>query len=167
MPAPMTELEALQLEEQKYRLELLKEQVAQIVAKKETAARNRRDQEATEAFNRRKTEREQAACAHKKGGRGVEGIFAGNSSDYAVIKHTEPWGETYIKCQRCGKEVRDPFFMMRKLYPAKVAEAKKKDPRGFKAAMLLYQEWMNFPTDNSPSGNAIFGIQRESESEAA
>ena len=158
---PMNELEALELEERRLRLELMRDQVAAIQAKKDEAARTRRDQAATEAFNRRKQQIEQDNCPHKKGGRGIEGIFAGNSSDYSVIKQTEPWGETYVKCQRCGKEWRDPFFMMRKVEPSKVAEAKKKDPRGYELIMKAYREALDFPTDNSPSGGAIFGIQRE------
>lgn len=159
--APMTELEMLEVEERKLRLELMREQVGQIQAKKDQTARTRRDQAATEAFNRRKTEIEQENCPHKKGGRGIEGIFSGNSSDYSVIKHTEPWGETYVKCQRCGKEWRDPFFMLRKTDPQRVALAKEKDPRDYNLAMKSYKEALEFPTDNSPSGGAIFGIQRE------
>lgn len=159
--AQLSEFEQLQLEEQKLKLELMRENVAKIHRDKDTEKRNRSMQAATEARNREIQEANQAACAHKKGGNGPEGIFSGDDSKYSVIKHTEPWGETYVKCQRCGKEVRDPFFMLRKTAPEKVAAYRKKNPDEYKRKMDEYREWLNLPTDNSPSGGTIFGFQRE------
>jgi hypothetical protein len=153
-------IEQLEIEERKYRLQLLKEQVAKIQTEKDTNARNRKAQADTEERNRKNVAMDQARCKHKKGGRDVSGIFDGNSENYAVMKHTEPWGETYIKCQRCGKEVRDPFFMMRKLNPEKVIAFKKKNPARYLRAMKEYRRWASLPTDNSPSGSQIFNIQR-------
>jgi|GEM_PF-2400110 len=165
--SPNTELEQLEIEERKLRLELMKEQVGQIHAQKDQAARNRQRQSDTERHNRRQTQLQQDACSHKKAGTGVKGIFAGSAAEYSVIKHTEPWGETYVMCQRCGKDVRDPYFMLRKTDPKRVSAAKKADPRGYAAAMQKYKEWMDLPTDNSPSGGTIFNIQRDVDFESA
>jgi RNA polymerase-binding transcription factor DksA len=154
MPEPkqMTEMEKLLLEEQQLRVETLRDQVELARSRKAHQVRDRKAQAETEEFNRRKAAADQAVCAHTK---------------YAVIKHTEPWGETYVMCQRCGKEVRDPYHMLRKTAPEKVAEARKKDPKGYDRVMAEYKEWINFPTDNSPSGAAMFGIQRDVEYAAA
>jgi hypothetical protein len=162
-----TELEMLEIEERRLRLELMKEQVAAMQSRKDQQARNRRDQAKTEEFNRRKVANEQAACSHKKGGIGIEGVFKGGAAEYSVVKHTEPWGETYVKCQRCGKEARDPFFMMRKRNPERVGAYRKANKREYEKTMREYTEWMNLPTDNSPSGGTIFGIQRDVDYEAA
>jgi hypothetical protein len=159
--AAMTEFEAMELEERKLRLELMKDQVATLQAAKDKRRINLLNQKQSDDFNRAKTAREQAACSHRKGGKGIEQIFKGGDSEYSVIKHTEPWGETYVKCQRCGKEARDPFYMLRKLNPAKVSEAKKKDAREYNRIMAEYKQWMDFPTDNSPSGGTVFQIQRD------
>jgi len=73
----------------------------------------------------------QKVCSHLKGGIGVDGFHGkGNSSNYAVIKHTYPWGETRVSCQRCGKEWRPG------------------DPD--------YQQALNFPTDNTSSSSSIW-----------
>lgn len=166
--APQTELQKLQVENQRLlneaqgmQNEVLRDQIAKMRSVKEAAVRNRAEQERIERFNRTRIAAEQKACPHNKGGRGIEGIFAGNSADRSVIKHTEPWGETYVKCTRCGKEVRDPYFMLRKINPKAVAAAKKKSPKEYAASMRLYRAWLAMPTDNSPSGGTIFGIQRE------
>ena len=156
-----TELEEIELEERRLKLELMREQVETIRSKRESNRRKRADQARTEEFNRRKVLNEQASCAHRKGGRGILGIFSGNASDYSVLKQTEPWGETYVKCQRCGKEWRDPYFMLRKTAPEKVAAARKANPKEYKRLMDEYRAALDFPTDNEPSGGAVFGIQRE------
>jgi hypothetical protein len=169
MPEPkqMTEMEKLLLEEQQLRVETLRDQVELARSRKAHQVRDRKAQAETEEFNRRKAAAVQAVCAHKKGGLGANRQTTGDDQKYAVIKHTEPWGETYVMCQRCGKEVRDPYYMLRKTAPEKVAEARKKDPKGYDRVMAEYKEWINFPTDNSPSGAAMFGIQRDVEYAAA
>lgn len=66
-------------------------------------------------FLRRQKERElkeQNSCNHRKGGyaqyitgKGYTGkIGLGSAAnDYAVIKHTFPWGDQWVRCLRCGK----------------------------------------------------------------
>lgn len=159
----MTELEQLELEERRHRVALMRDQVAKIEAKKDQELRNRRQQLLIEEKNKAKVSAEQNACAHKKAGRGIEGIFTGSAAEYAVIKHTEPWGETYVKCQRCGKEWRDPFFMLRKLDPRQVSNYKKANKTEYEQQMKDYKWAMELPTDNSPSGGTIFGIERDVE----
>ena len=162
----MSELEKLEVEERKLRLEVMREQVAQIHAQKDQAQRNRQRQAQTEEHNRVQRELQQSACPHRKGGTGVKGVFAGGAAEYSVIKHTEPWGETYVTCQRCGKEWRDPFFMLRRTNPARVAAARKADKRGYDRIMKEYKEALDLPTDNSPSGGTVFSIQRDVEYES-
>jgi hypothetical protein len=159
----MSEFEKLDLEERKYRLEVLKENVAKIHAEKDQAARNRKRQAQTEETNRQQTKLQQDTCPHKKAGTGVKGVFAGGAPEYSVIKHTEPWGETYVMCSRCYKEWRDPYFMLRKIDPKRVSAAKKADPRVYAQKMKEYKWAIDLPTDNSPSGGAIFNIQLDME----
>lgn len=162
-PEELTELQQLELEERRHRTALMREQVAQLASRNEQKERARREQVHTEMANRRKREAQQAQCAHRKAGRGIEGIFSGSAPEYCIIKHTEPWGETYVTCQRCGKEWRDPFFMMRKLDPKKVSEYKKANKREYEQQMRDYKWAMDLPTDNSPSGGTIFSIERDFE----
>ena len=73
----------------------------------------------------------QANCNHRKGGLGVDGFMGkGQDANYAIHKHTYPWGDTWVNCLRCGKEWKpgDPEYAM---------------------AMAL-------PTDNPPSGGAMW-----------
>lgn len=47
----------------------------------------------------------QKRCNHKKGGNGAQGFVGGQGDDsqYAILKHTFPNGDMWIRCLRCGK----------------------------------------------------------------
>lgn len=49
---------------------------------------------------------QQDNCTHRKGGYIAENgasITNDGIGDYAVIKHTFPWGDTWVRCTRCQK----------------------------------------------------------------
>src|SRR6516162_7225595 len=50
-----------------------------------------------------RTQRTISACAHRKGGKGLEMIYRGNDHNYAVVKHQLPHGPIIVICQRCPK----------------------------------------------------------------
>jgi hypothetical protein len=135
------ELESLQLEE------------ARFAAQKRKQYRDARGKraEAIEISIRRdrlNTERIQAACQHKKGGKGTAQMYAGNDANFAVITHTLSHGETIVVCQRCGKIARPPVPLPKKATPEMRAQ--------YRADMQEYHRWLNLPTDNEPSGTTLF-----------
>jgi hypothetical protein len=92
----------------------------------------------------------QSKCNHKKGGNGAQGLLNGQGDDsqYAIIKHTFPHGDTWVICLRCKKTWKPPVRSKfppgdegSALYLGKVAE---------------YQAALNFQTRNSPSGSVMF-----------
>jgi hypothetical protein len=136
----MSELEQLQLEETRERVEQMRRNRAARLARH---ANRQRDIQSSNA----RIAAQQAACWHKKGGKGVEMLSHGNDANYAVIKHTLSHGPLIVICQRCNK-MWEP--------PAK--ELRKQDPARYK---VLYDEYMwavNLPTDNESSGTQLFVI---------
>jgi hypothetical protein len=88
----------------------------------------------------------QNRCNHKKGGNGIPGYVGGqgNDSNYAVMKHTMCWGDTWIRCMRCGKTWKPPvekFFDSKEEYLKEFAE---------------YQAALNYQTNNSGSSSYQF-----------
>jgi hypothetical protein len=120
---------------------------------KMTDAQNR-DKYTSRGRELRKTnhdqERQQAACSHRKGGRGLEALIkGGNAPDYAIIKHLLPWNEWYIRCQRCGKTWKPPHaedFDMNS----------KAGKEAFEAAKESYNTARSWPTDNIESTGITF-----------
>jgi len=97
----------------------------------------------------------QKVCRHKKGGRNKAGLVNGSDNYYSVNKHTYSHGETVVFCTRCTQEWRMP----KQPNP----ELKKQDPAAWKLAvaefkkqLAEYREALNWPTDNEPSGTALF-----------
>lgn len=78
----------------------------------------------------------QDACPHRKGGKDMGGLSRGTDTKYSVNTSTTPWGQQYVMCTRCGKEVWGPF------------NGKPADPE--------FAAWLQLPTDNEPSGTQIF-----------
>jgi len=88
----------------------------------------------------------QNRCNHKKGGNGIPGYVGGqgNDSNYAVMKHTMCWGDTWIRCMRCGKTWKPPvekFFDSKEEYIKEFTE---------------YQAALNYQTNNSGSSSYQF-----------
>lgn len=124
------ELEALRLEKEKLELEALREQVEKSRREKEAKRLASEQQERAIKESQRQEELRQKICNHRKGGMGLEGMVAGNDTNYAVIKHQLPTGEFVVLCTRCCK-----------LWNKKDSD--------FQAALA-------FPTDNQPSGSTLF-----------
>lgn len=83
----------------------------------------------------------QRRCNHRKGGNGATGVVAGqgDSLDYAVIKHVMLNGDTWVRCQRCGKTWKPPI------------KADHKTDEAYALAEFEYNRAKDFPTKNSTS----------------
>jgi hypothetical protein len=99
---------------------------------------------------REQQERTQAGCAHRKGGKGKDGIFNGNDQNYAVITHTLSHGPTIVVCQRCGKNWEPPARLTK--------GASKEQREQYRLDLTEYRRALALPTDNEPSGTVIFGF---------
>lgn len=142
-PQALTELEALQLEEARAQAEERKNRrEAQKNRARAIEETIRRDN-----FNRKRI---QAACQHRKGGRGTAGLYTGNDQNYAVITHHCSHGKTIVICQRCGKLWAAPEPLS-----AKPTQQQKEE---YRAELAEYRRALNFPTDNEPSGSTLFTI---------
>ena len=100
--------------------------------------------------DRRQTEIIQASCVHKKGGKGKDGIYNGNDSNFAVITHTLSHGPTIVVCQRCGKLWGPPTRLARNASPAQRTK--------YVEDLNDYRRALAMPTDNEPSGTVLFEI---------
>jgi hypothetical protein len=139
------EMQALQLEELQFNVGKLRSQ------QRLRALRQRSVEDSIRAETRREAVK-QAACWHKKGGKGVEMMYRGNDSNYAVIKHVLPHGILIVLCQRCGKLWAPPDAALNQR--SATAEERRLYARLYKE----YQEAVNYPTDNETSGSQLFLI---------
>lgn len=138
------QLAALELEEKQLDLELKREKVAKIKAERSTKLEEARAKLiATRQFLAQR-KAIQDNCNHRKGGIGAESVMRGQGTDpmYAVIKHKLPNGRYFVLCQRCGREWTPAFPLLGQL-----------ETPG-------YQDAINYPTDNSPSGSSTFLFER-------
>lgn len=141
----VSELAALEMEEKRLDLEIKREQVAKIRALRSAKLEEARAKLiATKQFLAQR-EANQKNCNHRKGGIGAEAVMRGQGTDamYAVFKHKLPNGRYFVLCSRCGKEWHAPFPLL-----------KIKGTPG-------YEEAINYPTDNSPSGSSTFLFEKE------
>jgi hypothetical protein len=100
----------------------------------------------------------QAGCVHRKGGKGKDGVYNGNDSNFAVITHTLSHGPTIVVCQRCGK-VWEP--------PTRLAKGASQEKRTqYAAALAEYRRALALPTDNEPSGTVLFEFVRNDDEAA-
>lgn len=143
----MSELELLELEEKRLRVESLRFTVENERARREQILRAHKMQQESLDQALKAVQAEQAFCKHKKGGKNLEGVLNGNDTNYSVQKHTYPWGELTVICTRCGKEWRKPSEAL-----------KASDPKEWRRQNTEYLEAVNFPTDNEPSGTQIFVV---------
>jgi hypothetical protein len=135
------ELEALELEERRFRVRQLRSQESARHMRQQTTEQTLR----SEAILRRQTE---DGCAHRKGGKGQEMWFQGNDQNYAVVKHVLSHGPMIVVCQRCPKVWKEPPPLKRGATPAERAEHKRQHDEFVWAA--------NLPTDNTTSGTALY-----------
>jgi hypothetical protein len=137
----VSELEELQLEE-------TRERVMAARALREQRERNRKHMMMIILRNDRIEKAQQEDCWHKKGGHGASGLNRGDDSKFAVVKHQLPHGPIIVICQRCRKLWAKP-----KALPKTASQDERKV---FKEQMTEYNTALNFPTDNTMSGNQIF-----------
>lgn len=150
---PDAELKALELEaarlkvaEQKANLEDINERLAERQLKRETVRSRSITNGTTLGQIKREAEASQKRCNHKKGGNGVAGIIGGqgDSTDYAVIKHTFCNGDMWIRCQRCGKTWKPPL------------EAEYETKEQYLVAFIAYETAVQFQTKNTASSSTQF-----------
>ena len=142
------ELELLQLEETKERLQERRDRKNQSANRRRMVQRSLRDTNQRRALL-------QSRCAHRKGGKGVEMLYQGNDTNFAVIKHILSHGPLIVICQRCGKLWEPPD----KALNAKGASSE--DRREYKRLYQEYQWAVNLPTDNETSGSKLFEFHDE------
>lgn len=150
------QIEELELEERQLRLEDLRYRVQNERNRRELVLRNHKSQQDTIAKINRDIIAKQSVCKHKKGGKNLAGIVNGNSSDYSVWKHTYPWGAVEVICSRCGKTWNKPALALRK-----------SDAKAYRVQMEAYNEAINWPTDNEPSGSVLFTFTYDQPQNAA
>lgn len=136
----------IELEFKRLQVEQMREQMGERAEKKERLKRDRERQ----ADDFKKAERDrlhrQTICKHRKGGR--DNKFAkGNDANYSINVNTYPDGRMVVFCTRCGKEVEKPS-----------PKLKKTDPKLYAQMWAEWQKWLDYPTDNSPSGSKIFEV---------
>jgi hypothetical protein len=135
------ELEALELEERRFRVRQLRSQETARTMRAQTTEQTLRN----ESIKRRQQEN---ACAHRKGGKGQEMWFQGNDQNYAVVKHILSHGPMIVVCQRCPKVWREPPPLKRGATKAE------RDEHARQHAEFVWAA--NLPTDNVTSGTALF-----------
>jgi len=102
----------------------------------------------------------QKKCNHRKGGNGSAGVVQGrgDSSDYAVIKHTFAHGDTWVRCQRCGKTWKPPVKSQYTNPSTGVF-----DEYAFESAMRVYENALEFQTKNVTSAGVAFRFSDDGE----
>ena len=97
----------------------------------------------------------QSACRHRKGGKGVDNIYNGSDSNYAIIKHTFASGRRCVVCIRCRKYVEEPDPPTPKMTKEQRNEWAKRRAE--------FEQWWALPTDNEESGTRLFLITKAEE----
>jgi hypothetical protein len=136
-------------------LELLNLEEARALAEDRRQQRTQRTTRARaiEASIRRDNqnqERIQAACVHRKGGKGTAQLYQGNDHNYAIITHTLSHGVTICICQRCWKVWEPPAALTKRATPEQRAQ--------YRVDLAEYRRVLNLPTDNEPSGTTLFAF---------
>ena len=140
------EKEVLLLELAKEDLQDKKEARNERANKLENRASNYKTRGEALKANNNKTDQDQNRCNHRKGGQGLQGVVGGkgDSTYYAVIKHTFCHNDTWVCCLRCGKTWKPPLeriFKTKELYHLAVEQ---------------YQMALDYPTLNAPSSSSQF-----------
>lgn len=140
------ESQQLTLQSKKAELQDLQERLAERELKRE----NNRQKAVTNGQTLQQIAKNEVAnqkrCNHKKGGNGAAGVIGGkgDSPDFAVIKHTFAHGDTWIRCQRCGKTWKPP---VKKDYQTDEA---------YETALRVYEIALEFQTKNVTSSGVAF-----------
>lgn len=145
----LSEMEAVELQFKRLQIQRMQREMAEDAEKGERLSADRARQMTDWLKNERQRVHRQTICKHRKGGR--DNKFAkGNDANYSININTYPDGRMCISCTRCGKEVWKPLRAL-----------KKNDPKLFQEQWNEWQKWLEYPTDNSPSGSKIFELVTE------
>lgn len=147
-------LKEIEAEEKRLDLEIKREQVAAIRAKRQQQLDIARDKNISLRNFMATRLATQAHCNHRKGGLGYESIVRGEGTApmYCVIKHKLPMGEYWVICQRCGREWFPP-------QPYTIEGGRVVS----RPATAGWQEAVNWPSDNTPSQSSIFFFKKNEE----
>lgn len=108
------EIKQLQLEEQRQRLEMTRQQVSEFNEKQEEKKRVTKIRVQAVKMEREEESRRQKQCRHKTGGKGKPGFLHGDGAKgYCVGQIVKPTGELYMLCSRCQKEWRHPSWVVK------------------------------------------------------
>lgn len=140
------EKEELLLELAKEDLQDKKEARSERANKLENRASNYKTRGEAINANNNKTAQDQRRCNHRKGGQGLQGVVGGrgDSTYYAVIKHTFCHNDTWVCCLRCGRTWKPPL------------ERSFKSKDEYYVAVAEYKMALDFPTLNAPSSSSQF-----------
>ena len=138
------DLDRLNREERELDLELKREQVATLKAKRTAQLERARSAQTAIIQYMAQREAQQRACNHLKGGTGAEAFIRGqgDSPYYAVIKHKKPNGKWMVLCQRCNREWHEG------------------SPKTGELETPGFQEAIRFNTNNSTSSSTTFLFER-------
>jgi hypothetical protein len=146
-------MRALEVEKQELLIQVAKEDLedkkearADRANKIENKASNYKTRGEALKANENKTKQDQKRCNHRKGGQGLQGVVGGrgDSTYYAVIKHTFCHNDQWVCCLRCGKTWKPPL------------ERSFKEKDLFYQALAEYRMALDFPTLNAPSSSSQF-----------
>lgn len=169
-----------QNEERKYSLADLKSKVADRAIKEQQLKDDREAQGRTFQAQAQTDNNKQSICTHRKGGKvGPRDVRAlstgGNSSQYAIVRHTMITGDLWIRCLRCGKTwlppIKENYFFEKvtekdgvfkgiRQLPSSGPQAGKFSPELFQAAVADYNRACQFETNNTGSGSVICSFQK-------
>jgi hypothetical protein len=141
------ELELLQLEETRERVQKMRNRKSSRETRIASIEQSLADEDQRNAYKA-------SICWHRKGGKGAGWLQHGDSTQFAVIKHTLSHGPVIVICQRCPKVWAPPDPALNA--PRATQEQKREYKR-------LYDEYvwaLNLPTDNEPSGTQLFMVNR-------
>lgn len=146
------EAAALDLEMKQLDIELKRDQVASIKAKRNAALEIARTKYIATMQFLANREANQKRCNHRKGGRGPDAVMRGQGSaaEYAIIHHGLPNGGLMALCQRCNKE----------WHPANRWNTE----GGVLKPIPATEGWewaIGVNTDNSPSRSSTFLFEKE------
>lgn len=154
------ELQELELEERKLRLEDLRNRVEAERARRETILRASKMQQDELDKANKAIIAGQKTCKHRKGGKGLEGISNGNDSNHSVIKHVHACGEIQVMCTRCNKEWWPPLSTWQQTHDPEAFAAAQKSSVELARQHEEYKRAVDMPTDNETSGTQLFIITR-------
>jgi hypothetical protein len=145
----LTEMEQVELDFKKLQVRRMRNEMQAEEERAATLAAQRAQQVADFKKSEMMKLRKQAQCKHRKGGRN-NNFAKGTDANYSININTYPDGKMVIMCTRCGKEVEKPNPKLRKT-----------DRKLYDAMWAEWQKWLEYPTDNSPSGSKIFELVQD------